>query len=177
MVVGDVSEVGSESESDSELKIFSCSECSDSNLDTTFDFGTDSDNSSCTGQSNSADSESCVPPISLPDTFVSSNDESTDESDLDEEIWDTSGDEIWGSLDVETDSDLESASTNSLARRILLRISLFVTTFQLLFCISERAMSALLLFFSTLISFLDSTINHTLLSELCQILPKSMSKA
>ena len=66
-------------------------------------------NSSCTGQSNSVDSESCVPPISLPDTFVSSNDESTDESDLVEEIWDTSGDEICGSLDVETDSDLESA--------------------------------------------------------------------
>ena len=38
------SEVGSESESDSELNIFSYSECSDSNLDTTFDFETDSVN-------------------------------------------------------------------------------------------------------------------------------------
>ena len=55
-------------------------------------------------------------------------------------------------------------------------IALFLTKLQLTFKISERAMSALLIFLGTIFSFLSNIIKHPLLIELHHILPKTMWK-
>ena len=83
---------------------------------------------------------------------------------------DIEGEEIWESCE---DDDDHLQSTN-IAQRILYGIALFVTKFQLLFKISERAMSALLLFLGTIITFLAHIIKHPLLTELYQLVPKTM---
>ena len=101
-----------------------------------------------------------------------SGDRSSDdhfESDC-EEIWEDSGPEI--------DSDREDTNimTNDLAKRILFGILTFINSFQLLFHASERAMSTLLLFLKTFITYLANTINHPSLVELQQIFPVTWQK-
>ena len=55
-------------------------------------------------------------------------------------------------------------------------IALFLTKFQLVFRISERAMLALLAFLRALLTLLSSIIKHSLLIEVCHLLPRTMWK-
>jgi hypothetical protein len=85
---------------------------------------------------------------------------------------DVDGEEIWESSEDE-DDQLQNTH-HSIAQRVLNGMGLFLTKFQLFFKVSERGMSALLLFLVTLFAFLASIIGHPLLSEICRILPKTM---
>ena len=139
---------------------------SDGEMDTSFDFGDDdavSSMNSFTGDlGEGLDFDS---PISS----ESENEESSLSSG--EEIWDSSSD---SDLDSE---DLERASLASSVHHIVCGLSIFVTTFQLFFRISERAMTSLLLFIYTLVSYLARLTNVALLNSLIQSLPKAMKTA
>ena len=99
------------------------------------------------------------------DSSNDSNDEFED-LDEDEEIWDT---------DSQSESDIDTDIGGNSARKIF-GIALFSSIFQLLFRISERAMSALLLLFHGLIRYLSIVIQHPLLTELSHMLPLTMYK-
>lgn len=83
-----------------------------------------------------------------------------------------SGEEIWESSESEDDEP----QTTHVAGRMLKGIAFFLTKYQLLFKISERAMTALLIFLGTVFTFLSGFIKHPLLTELYQILPRTMWK-
>ena len=144
-----------------ELDISFRSELSDNYLEDTFDFGTESDNSShgrddnYSGSNFIATCNTAVPLVNTQDTIMSSDRSSDDHFESD-------GEEIWEDSCPEIDSDREDTNimTNNLAKRILLGILTFITSVQLSFHASERAMSALLLFLKTFITYLANIINH-----------------
>ena len=159
----------SSSDEDSGSDVFSISDRSE-NLDTSFDFGSETDDSDIVDFDQR--SEQCHEDLE--------DDSHSQDSKDDDEMEDSDSDleEIWESSDSESaGSDLETGNTNSLAHNVLMGISLFVTAFQLLFRISERAMSFLLLFLRTLMTYLSDVVNHPILSELAHILPKTLSSA
>ena len=144
------------------------------------DFGTESDNCShgreaddnYSGSNSMSTCNTAVPLVNTQDTIMSSDRSSDDHFESD-------GEEIWEDSCPEIDSDREDTNimTNDLAKRILLGILTFITSFQLSFHASERAMSALLLFLKTFITYLANIINHPTLVELQQIFPVTMAKA
>ena len=149
-------------------ELFSSSDF-DEHLDTTFDFVSESENL------NAEESEN-------QDDFLDDKDEdgdlssaSVDSTDEEEDM----GEEIWESASSESENEPEATNLNSneVAYHTLMGIFLFVTTFQLLFRVSERAMSFLLLFIKILMVYLSAIVNHPVITELCHILPKTMFRA
>ena len=162
--------------SDSDQDLFTSSESlslGKSDSDTTFDFedGTSPTNNLPDGimqEDYDASTSAELPPERDSHSPVSS---SSSDSDL-------SGEEIWE--DTESEDEQETSISNTVSnttRRILFGLSIFVTTFQLFFRISERAMSALLLFIHTLVGYLAQVVNSPLLQQLSQVVPKAMETA
>ena len=146
-------------------------------LEDTFDFGTESDKSyhgreADDNYSASATCNTAVLLVNTQDSIMSSDRSSDDHFESDcEEIWENSGPEI--------DSDREDTNimTNDLAKRIIIIRNTHVYQFiSTLFHASERAMSALLLFLKTFITYLANSINHPTLVELQQIFPVTWQK-
>ena len=81
------------------------------------------------------------------------------------------GEEIW---DLSEDDDEPQINQASSVDRVLKGIALFLTKFQLVFRIPERAMTALLIFLRSIFMFLSIIIKHPLLIELCHALPRTM---
>ena len=113
----------------------------------------------------SATTSLCNEPYCSDETAELSDDNSEDDDDLE-------GEEIWESSESE-DDQLQSTFV---AERMLKGTAFFFTKFQLVFKISERAMTALLLFLGTVFMFLSGIIKHPLLTEICQFLPRTMWK-
>ena len=134
---------------------------SESYLETSFDFGTESDEMPAVDESEFV--------CGLPESTVEAESETSSEESFNCE---SSGEEIWDSESTDTD---ENKLTSHSVSRVLLGISLFFSMFQLLFHISERAMSALLMFFRTLIQYLAHIIRHPVLVELASIIPVSVA--
>lgn len=141
-----------------------------SSEDDSFDFGSAGDESDQAGCSYSAD---------MPGEQVFNSDsESSIYSDLssnsahgvqsDEEIWESSDDE-----DLESDDC--STCDNQTVRNVLFGVSLFLNFFQLTYRVSERAMTTLLTFLRTLITYLaTASQGNLILNALAQALPKSL---
>jgi len=141
-----------------------------SSEDDSFDFGSAGDESDQAGCSYSAD---------MPGEQVFNSDsDSSIYSDLssnsahgvqsDEEIWESSDDE-------DLDSDDCSTCDNQTVRNVLFGVSLFLNFFQLTYRVSERAMTTLLTFLRTLITYLaTASQGNLILNALAQALPKSL---
>ena len=144
-----------------------------SKSDSSFDFGSDQEEEEEEEEDHIMQDEMEMDTTAYHSTNeTNSSSESTsvnDDSDIDDVL---DGEEIWAVSDAE--DQLQDNQMSHMAQRVLHGLSLFLTKFQLVFKISERAMSALLLFLCSIFTYLSAIIKHPLLTELCQILPKTM---
>lgn len=98
-------------------------------------------------------------------SFTSSDSEGwTQESSSDEEVWD----------DTESDDEQPAEDTTSLVSTVVSGISFFLLFFQLVYRLSECAVSTLLRFISALFNFLAVITGHALLLQIAQAFPKTM---
>ena len=141
-----------------------------SSEDDSFDFGSAGDESDQAGCSYSADMPGEQVFNSDSDNSIYSDLSSNNAHDVqsDEEIWESSDDE-------DLDSDDFSTCDNQTVRNVLFGVSLFLNFFQLTYRVSERAMTTLLTFLRTLITYLaTASQGNLILNALAQTLPKSL---